>query len=158
NPTAVPGTVIASPAKRGDASLVLSGGNLFVAPAVLRISVGPTAYYHLMPAVPTALNARPLTLSGNLDLPHLAGEPVIARAPLLGVRALDQGAWGNRLRVAVSDNDPPLARTQIRGTPPDSLHLQLKSANGVEAGTILKRVNAAGVVLSVHKVAEVDRQ
>src|SRR5205823_3185957 len=83
---------------------------------------------------------------------HVAGEPVMARAPLLGVRALDQGAWGNRLRVAISDNDPPLARSQIRGTPPDSLHLRLSSANGVEAGTILKRVDSTGTVLSVHKV------
>jgi phage tail sheath protein FI len=158
NPTAVPGTVITSPTARGASSLLLSGGNLFTAPAVLRISVGTAAYYHVMPAAPAAINASPLTLSGNLDLPHVAGEPVIARTPLLGVRALDQGEWGDRLRVAVSDNDPPLARTQIRGTPPDSFHLKLKSANGVEAGTILKRVNAAGVVQSIHKVAEVDRQ
>src|SRR5207248_277244 len=39
NPTAVPGTVLASPAARGASSLLLSGGNLFAAPAVLRISV-----------------------------------------------------------------------------------------------------------------------
>jgi uncharacterized protein len=158
NPGAVPGTALASPAARGATSLLLSGGNLFAAPAVLRISVETTSYYHVMPSVPAAINAAPLTLSGNLDLPHLAGEPVIARAPLLGVRALDQGAWGNRLRVAISDNDPPLARSQIRGNPPDNLHLRLKSANGVEAGTILKRVDAVGTVLSVHKVAELDRQ
>jgi uncharacterized protein len=154
----VPGTVLASPASRGAGTLLLSGGNLLAAPAVLRVTVGTTAYYHVMPVGPANVNATPLTLSGTLDLPHLAGDPVSARAPLLGVRALDQGAWGNRLRVAISDNDPPLARSQIRGNPPDNLHLRLASANGVEAGTLLKRVDNAGAVLSIHKVAELDRQ
>jgi uncharacterized protein len=82
--------------------------------------------------------------------------------PLLYVQALDPGAWGNRLSVAIRDQDPPLLRTQIRNfniaTP---TILELNSVSGIEVGTVLRRTDTAspptpGSVREV-KVAAVDR-
>ena len=82
---------------------------------------------------------------------------MVARTPLLTVHALDAGAWGNRLRVAVHDNDPPLVKTKIRAVL-DGTHLRLDSPNGVEPGTILSRVDATGTVLESVKVQSINRQ
>jgi hypothetical protein len=154
---AVPTTVLATPGSLGSASLIVTGGNLITAPSVLRIVSGTSSVYHVLNAVgPTA--AAPVTLDSVLERPHLAGEAVTERAPLLSVRALDQGGWGDRLRVAIRDNDPPLVKTKIRDMPPDTVHLKLESANGVEEGTVLKRMSPAGVVVSQHKVIGIDRQ
>lgn len=155
---AVAPTSIAVPAARGSGTIIVGGGNLVTSPSVLRVASGGTTLYHVLSAAPAAVTPTALTLNANLALPHASGEPIVARAPLISVRALDQGAWGNRLRVAISDNDPPLARSRIRGAPPDALHLRLDSANGVEKGTVLKRLDAAGAVLSTHKVTDIDRQ
>ena len=113
-------------------------------------------YYHLTGA-PSPLPAGPLKLDSALALPHVAGESVVARTPLLTVHALDAGAWGNRLRVAVHDNDPPLVKTKIRAVL-DGTHLRLDSPNGVEPGTILSRVDATGTVLESVKVQSINRQ
>lgn len=155
---AVPPSSIAVPATRGSGSIIVSGGDLITSPSVLRVVTGGTALYHVLNAAPAPVTPTALTVSSPMDLPHASGEPITARAPLISVRALDQGAWGNRLRVAISDNDPPLARSRIRGAPPDSTHMRLDSANGVEKGTVLKRVDASGTVLSVHKVTDINRQ
>lgn len=82
-----------------------------------------------------------------------------AAVQLLLVQALDPGAWGNRLRVAVRDQDPPLLRTQIRAfNAADPLHVDLNSVNGAEAGTLLQRTDTAGALINPpFKVAAVDR-
>jgi uncharacterized protein len=124
---------------------------------IVRITVGNAVYYHLISGNAVALTAGPLALDHPLDLPHMAGEPIVARTPLMTVEALDAGAWGNRLRVAVKDNDPPLVKTKIRAIL-DGTHIRLASANGVETGTILNRVDAAGTLLESVKVESLDRQ
>ncbi|MFC5741355.1 phage tail sheath family protein [Dyella tabacisoli] len=155
--TTTPAATLSMAAASGDATLIISDFSGLSATSVLRISASGDQYFHTLSAAPAALNAQPVTLNAPLNLMHAAGEQVIARTPLLTVRALDQGAWGNRLRVAVIDNDPPLAKTSIRSIQ-DNQHLRLISANGIEAGTVLLRVDAAGHTLSTHKVIKVDRQ
>jgi phage tail sheath protein FI len=150
-------TSLATPTARNTGTLIVGGGNGIVGPAVLRITTSAGAFFHLIAANPAAINPTPLTVDAPLTLPHGSGEPVVARLPLITVQAIDQGDWGNRLRVAVRDSDPPLCRSQIRGIPPDGTHLRLDSTNGVEAGTILLRVDANGNLLSSHKVVGIDR-
>jgi phage tail sheath protein FI len=79
-------------------------------------------------------------------------------APLLYVQALDPGIWGNRLSVAIRDQDPPLLRTTIR-TFTNATHLAFDSINGLELGTVVQRFNATtGVLIGAPaKVATVDR-
>ncbi|HEV2681295.1 MAG TPA: phage tail sheath C-terminal domain-containing protein, partial [Rhodanobacter sp.] len=152
-----PAATLSMAAASGDATLIISDFTGLSATSVLRISASGDQYFHTLSAAPSTLNAQPVTLNAPLNLMHAAGEQVIARTPLLTVRALDQGAWGNRLRVAVIDNDPPLAKTSIRSIQ-DNQHLRLMTANGIEAGTVLLRVDASGHTLSTHKVIKVDRQ
>jgi phage tail sheath protein FI len=154
-------TALVLATSRNSATLIAGDKNGYTVPpagVVLRVSVSETeVYYHLITTNPAALTAGPLTLDSSLNLPHLSGEPIVARQPLLTVQALDAGAWGNRLRVAISDNDPSLVKTKIRKIL-DGTHLRLASANGVESGTVLQRVDANGIVLSMHKVVSLDRQ
>jgi Bacteriophage tail sheath protein len=83
-----------------------------------------------------------------------------AANPILYVQALDPGIWGNRLRVAVRDQDPPLLRTQLRtlNSPTDVV---LNSVNGLETGTVLRRRDPAApnnaANFSEVKVIAVDR-
>lgn len=150
---AVPGaTSLALPATRGGDTLLVSSRTGFTTATVLRAA----GAYHTLTAV-DPVNAAPVTLDSALALPHAAGEPVVARTPLVTVRALDMGAWGNRLRVAVRDSDPPLVSGRIRSIT-DGTHLRLDSVNGVEPGTVLQRVDGTGTVLSSHKVIRLDRQ
>jgi uncharacterized protein len=124
---------------------------------IVRITVANGVYFHSLSGNAAVASAGPLAVDHPLDLAHVAGETVVAVTPLLTVEALDAGSWANRLRVAAHDNDPPLVKTKIRAIL-DGTHLRLDSANGVEPGTILSRVDAAGTVLESVKVQRIDRQ
>ncbi|GLQ89910.1 phage tail sheath family protein [Dyella flagellata] len=160
-PTSTPTSALSMAAAAGDSSLIVSDINALTANSIVCITASGIAYYHTLAAAPAVIHAQPVTLNSALNLMHAAGEPVIARKPLLTVKALDQGAWGNRLRVAVTDNAPPnsqpLANSTIRSIQ-DNQHLRLMTANGIEPGTVLKRVDASGNTLSTHKVIKLDRQ
>ena len=156
--TAAPATTIAVPVPDGALELVLPEDPVAAAPTVLRVQVGGRDHYHVVAAASAAITPTPLQLDANIAGPHLVGEAVQPRVPLFQVRALDQGGWGNRLRVATRVSDPPSVQSAIFGPPLDPTHLRLASPNGVEQGTVLRRVDAAGNVLSTHKVANIDRQ
>jgi phage tail sheath protein FI len=100
----------------------------------------------------------PVTLSLNLpvDLGHAAAATVTVRQPMITVRAIDAGAWGNRLRVGMEPQPTPMVRTTIAGPPLGAFQLRLASSAGVEAGTEL--VVTAGVLTANLKVQQVDRQ
>jgi phage tail sheath protein FI len=154
---ATPGpTAIAVATPRNAAGLTVAAGG-YAATNIFHVALPSADYYHLLSGPAAALTAAPLTLDQPLTLPHAAGEPVVARTPLLTVEALDAGAWGDRLRIAAHDNDPPLAKSRIRAIL-DGTHLRLVSANGVEPGTILHRLDAGGAILETVKVKSLDRQ
>ena len=69
--------------------------------------------YHVLNADADALNAQPVTLSVPLARAHAAGSSIAERRRLLAVQALDTGAWGNRLRISIEDEDPGLAPGQL---------------------------------------------
>lgn len=152
-------TATAIQTARGGASLIAAQRTGYAPlPSYLRVWASPgKAYYHFITAAPAAVTPKPITLKAVLKLPHVSGESLILSVPSFKVIALDAGAWGNRLRVAVHDSDPPLVRTTIRSIL-DSTHLRLVSANGVEAGTVLERRDAAGQVVARYKVTGIERQ
>jgi phage tail sheath protein FI len=159
-PSAV--STLALPTSRSDNQLVLStagfGGGDHV--RVLAGSGGP--YFHRVDSAVGALNPQLVTLNAALLLPHAAGAPVAARQPLLLVQAFDPGSWGNRLRVSVQDQRPALVNTHIRTGATgivDGTHIRLDSANGVEVGTVLQRIDANGNLIDTpFKVNAIDRQ
>jgi hypothetical protein len=141
--------------------LVLSNTTGFGANEFVRLQSGANTYFHRLASGATPATPQKVTLSTSLDLPHSAGRAVAAREPLMLVRALDAGAWGNRLRVSVQEQNPPLVNTRIRVVNGiiDSTHIRLDSANGIEIGTVLQRVDASGNLLDTpFKVSNIDRQ
>lgn len=152
-------TALTLTTRRNSTTLILSAGNGYVQGTLVRINTPVGVYYHRVESVnPASLTPVPVILNNPLSLPHLAATPVIARTPLLRVEALDRGAWGNRLRITVQDQDPPLLRTNIRAIV-DSTHIRLDSVSGVETGTILQRIDANGQPIDVaFKVVSIDRQ
>jgi uncharacterized protein len=117
---------------------------------------GGGAYYHRIDAAEN-FAAHQLTFSPPLALGHAAGTPATSAEPLLDVLALDQGAWGNRLRIAARTQDPPLVRAAIRTI--NGSAIRLTSSAGVEVGTILQLVDAQERPLGApFKVDAIDRQ
>jgi uncharacterized protein len=150
-------TAIAVENVRNATNLAVAADGGYTLGTIVHVALPTGEYYHRLAANAVTLAAGPLTLDHPLALPHVAGEPVVARTPLLTVEALDAGSWGNRLRIAAQDNDPPLAKGRIRAIL-DGTHLRLNSANGVEPGTILHRVDTSGAILETVKVTKIDRQ
>ena len=105
------------------------------------------AYLHRIAgaAMTPSFTPQTLTFVTPLRTPHGAGTPVVLRAPVITIRALDRGGWGNRIRIA-SSQDAPLVRSRIRpaGGILDPTHIRLDSAARVEPGTILSLADANG--------------
>ena len=158
-PTALTHPVLPTP--RNSTELLVSDTTDITAPGILRVSVGPQAvYYHRLDVAPITPTPAVVSLSLALGLPHPAGSSIADRDPLLLVRALDPGSWGNQLRVSVQDQSSPLVKTRIRLVDGvvDSTHIRLDSANGIEVGTVLQLVDANhNFVDTPFKVTDIDR-
>jgi len=153
-------------------SLIVSAAGPIAATNVIRVSPrGGTASYHVVKAPPAALSATNIPLDLALTLPEAAGAPVVKRTPMIEVRALDAGAWGNRLQVGAEIQSlsatvspghaptrvpQPLLTTRVRQKVSNT-SLRLNSAAGVETGTELVITDAGNVEHAV-KVHEIDRQ
>ena len=107
----------------------------------------------------TAITPATLTVTEALERTHDRGAAVAERPPLIDLQALDAGSWGNRLRVAIEDEPAGLvSRTTLRRVLPPN-RLELASAAGAEAGTVLELIDPAGdrVVGPPLKVVSLDR-
>ncbi len=162
---AAPGVSALAVAAAKNATQVIASGALtgIGATSLLRIlpaSGAPTI--HKVGAAPVALNPRIVTLSPPASKPHAASTAIESTVPLFEVRALDAGQWGDRLRVAVRRPAKSAVDSKVRapaalGTP-DTTHLRLESANGIEVGTVLQKWDAAaGFTGPAFKVIAVDR-
>jgi phage tail sheath protein FI len=137
--------------------IVVAAAGAIAAGDIVRVTPpGGTAFYHLASAATVTLTPRNVPLDLPLDLPHAAGEAMVTRTPMIEVRALDAGAWGNRLQVGVEVAEQPLLNTTIRQIV-SGTSLRLNSAAGVEAGTELVVTDGGGVE-TAHKVQGIDRQ
>jgi phage tail sheath protein FI len=155
-------TVLAAAVPRASSALVVTAGAAIAAGDFLRVT-SPTGerYFHRTPGGFTAAAPRDVTLTTELTRAHDIGAPVVGRSPLLNVEALDAGAWGNRLRVSVEDENSGLVSRTTLATVVDPTHIRLGSASGVEQGTILELtdpLNNNAVVGAPLKVDLVNRQ
>ena len=153
--------VLATDLQTGDPSLLLSAGIGLAAGNLIRIQpLGGAAYFQVVTSVSAALSPSAVTLGAALVGSHAASSAFAARTPILQVRAIDAGQWGDRLRVAMERQDPPyytpLVSTAVRATLPGS-RLRLQSASGVEAGTELQVTDSTNTSFGL-KVAAIDRQ
>lgn len=148
-------TVVALAAVRGEAALTLVDSGL---PAASLLRITPpsgTSFFHVAAAAPAALAPRVIPLVNPLINAHAAGAVVARRVPMVLVRALDAGRWGNRIRVGMEPQDPPLLSTTVRQVLPGG-RLRLTSSSGLEAGNEITVTDGAAVQTRL-KVAGVDR-
>ncbi len=116
-------------------------------------------YYHRIAAISaTAVVPTMLSLNDILHFNHVPGSAVVERDALIQVQALDPGAWGNRLRLAIEDEATGLCSdTTFQSAPPNPTQARLRSVSGIEAGTILELFDRAtdtrvGPLLKVKQI------
>jgi uncharacterized protein len=156
-------TLLPSPA--GTTSLLITDGSSFAAAEVLALTLTDgTHLYQRIGGAPVAAAPRELEVSAPLKFSHVAGSPTIEREPLFEVRAIDAGAWGNRLQIAARDESAGLVGNTpvLSANPPPGAgmfsSLQLGSITGAEPGSILEMHNPDGsLVTGLLKVRRVDR-
>jgi uncharacterized protein len=157
-------TYLVLDAAAGAAQVLVADGRNYALNDTLRLTTGADAvYFHSLINDPTLAPATPspevLTLSSAALNSHPVGSVVMGRAPLLQVQALDAGAWGDRLRISVEDEETGLvANTSLVQFGP-ATRIKLASNAGVEHGTILEVVHPVtqAVVGGLLKVETLDR-
>lgn len=152
-------TVLVSAAESGGNTLYVTDGDGYGSGEFVRVhtSSGEVFYHRLSGA--DDLDPASVTLTTVLDRAHIAGAPLVNRDPLIEVQALDPGIWGNRLRIAVEDEEVGLvAQTSLTGTV-NPTTIELASLAGIESGTVLELRNPADdtVVGAPVKVDNIDR-
>lgn len=154
------------PAPAGADVLNVTDGTGFVAGDVIRLTLPDTSeVFHRLSLASVNLDPREIELSAALDRGHEAGLPVVERTPLLEVRALDAGAWGNRLLIGCREETTGLVANALvlNANPPPGPGMfssfQVSSLTGMEPGTVLEVLNADGTAanLPLLKVRNVDR-
>ncbi|HVO70482.1 MAG TPA: phage tail sheath C-terminal domain-containing protein [Aggregatilineaceae bacterium] len=157
-------------AAMGASQILVADGRNFALNNMLRLTTGSgDVIYHRLINDPTAPAATPapevLTLKDTLTLrdallnSHPIGSVVVGRDPLFQVQALDAGAWGDRLRISVADEETGLvANTSLTQFGP-ATRIRLASNAGVEHGTILEVIHpiTQAVVGGLLKVQLLDR-
>ncbi|HET7925449.1 MAG TPA: hypothetical protein VFL30_11160, partial [Rhodanobacteraceae bacterium] len=157
--------ILALAAHAADDELLVSDGTNYAANDVVRFTaIDGTHYFHRLDGNEVNADPREIELSAALEFGHSAGQPLVERERLFEVRALDAGAWGNRLMVACREEQTPLANNAsvLNANPPPMpgmfSSLQLASVTGIEPGTILEMDNPDGTpVLPLLKARSVDR-
>jgi hypothetical protein len=109
-------------APTGATEAIVSDGTNYVANEIAQLTLSDGAVLFLrINANATVLAPRELELSAALENGHDAGEVLVERAPLLEIRALDPGAWGNRLMVACRNETKGLvAATDVLNANPST--------------------------------------
>jgi len=164
DPTRQPAVLVLG-APAGQETLLVGNGTGYVANEILRLtSVSGTPYLHRLDGAAAPATPREVELADALAFTHAAGTAVLERERLFEVRALDAGAWGNRLMVACRAETTALVNNAavLNATPPPMpglfSSLQLATITGVEPGTILEMVTPDGTVVEpLLKVRAVDR-
>ena len=150
----------------GAESLLVNDGTSYASGDVLRLSLPDgSQVFHRLSANAVAQTPGEIELDRALDYSHVAGLPLVERDRLLEVRALDAGAWGNRLLVACREETAGLAAHAevVDANPPPGpgmfSSLQVSTITGLEAGSIIELLDANGVTLDLPllKARLVDR-
>ncbi len=165
DPTRQPAYLILGTAA-GSGEVLVNDGTNYVNGDVVRFTLPDTSeVFHRLSANALAQSPREIELSAALERGHDAGLPFVERPPLLEIRALDAGSWGDRLLVACREETKGLVANAevLNANPPPGpgmfSSLQLSSLTGVEPGTILEALDPDGNSLNLPllKVRRVDR-
>lgn len=156
-------TTLALEAAESSTQLFVTDGTGFVTNGIVRISTatGETFFHRLSANFAAAASVAEIQLDRPLDRAHPEGSVLVERFPLLEVRALDAGAWGNRIRISAEDERPGVVPRTRLASVIDGTHVRLDSASGVEPGTNLELLNPLAddaVVGDLLKVESIDRQ
>jgi phage tail sheath protein FI len=120
-----------------------------------------TVAFNVIGEPPAGQTLESVTLSSPVQRTHPMGAPVVSRSPLIQVEALDQGAWGRRVALAVEDEDPGLVSRAEVASLVGPTQLRLTTLTGIEPGSYLELIDpASGAVIdaaSPLKVQFVDR-
>jgi len=139
----------------------VTDGNNYNPPASIRVTTpsGDVLYHQLASNAITTLQPARLTFVDPLERAHAQGVAVVGRTPLLEVRALDQGSWGNRLRISVADEPTGLVSKTTVIQAINQTHIHLASTAGVEPGTVLELFDpvANATIPPLLKVESIDR-
>ncbi|MFO1322796.1 MAG: phage tail sheath subtilisin-like domain-containing protein [Burkholderiales bacterium] len=159
--------ILELPAAARSASVLVGDGTGYVAGNMLRFTLPDgTVLFHRLSGNAVAAAPREIELQGSLEFGHPAGAPLIEREQLFEVRALDPGAWGDRLMVACREEPSGLVSNAevLAANPPPGpgmfSSLQLTTITGVEPGTILELLQPDGgalPALPLLKARRVDR-
>jgi phage tail sheath protein FI len=166
-PNIKPATAVVLDSEPSSTELIISDGGTLAAGKnrynandfiCVTTSTGQVSYHRLTTDF-TTLNARPVTLSIPLAVPHALGSPVAERTKLLEVHALDAGIWGNRLRLSVQDEPTGLVTETSFTNIGSATQGRLLSITGVESGSLLEIYdkNTNTPVDNPVKVATVNR-
>ncbi len=160
-PAALQATVLTIEAEADDTTLIVTDGNNYAQDAIIRITTASTEeFYHRLSTNVTSSAPAEVTLAEALGRAHGAGSTIVEREQLISVQALDAGAWGNRLRISVENEETGLISRTTLNNIINPTHIRLASAAGVEVGTILELLdplNDNHVVGEPLKVVFVDR-
>lgn len=130
------------PVARGDVTLVATNDTNYSANELIRISTSDgSVFFHHLATVPAGASTPDDTFIKSVSPlynAHAVGEIVVPRDPMIGIWALDAGAWGNRLRVAVQDEPAGLLSKTTLTQIVSPTKIKLASSAGVEVGTILE--------------------
>jgi uncharacterized protein len=148
---------VAMSAEAGATDLYVNDATGFAANDLVQVTTPSGAsFLHRLVADAVTVSAGTVELDRVLSFSHAAGAPVNERAPVLDAVALDTGAAGNRLRIAVADAEPPLVRTDLTQVVAAQV-IELASYTNVEAGTLIELLDpvtgaAVGTPLKVRRV------
>jgi len=162
--TTLPSSTLVLNAEEGTAQLVIADGGdsaavHFLKNDVVRVSSGGETSFHVLAGDADFVHAGPITLNAPLTQVHPAGADIAERAVLLDVQALDAGAWGNRVRISLEDEDSGLVAKTPLAFVGGATQIRLASAAGVERGTILELINPVTNATEgdLLKVSNIDR-
>jgi phage tail sheath protein FI len=153
-------TALVLPAPTGTENLIVTDGDSYAGGDLVRLTtIGGDVTYHRLTQAATALAPEVLELTAALTRAHPVGTVVVGRAPLVDVQALDAGAWGDRLRISVTDDVPGLVSRTTIATIVNPTTIRLASRSGVQAGTVLEVSDAASAAPlgDPVKVSAIDR-
>ena len=155
-----PATATLFDTSAGATRVTVADGNGYAADETIRfVNAAGDEFYATLGENADDLDPQPVALTVPLINSQPAGASVIERDALLVVQALDAGAWGNRLRVSVADEEIGLLASTTLDVVLPPRQIRLASYGGIEAGTVLELLDpeTGARVGDFIKVTDVDR-
>jgi phage tail sheath protein FI len=154
-------TQLALDAPKGSTSALVTWGGGWAAGDIVEVQLADgSVAYRTIDAAPTPQGLEQVQLATPLQRTHPAGSPVVSRSPLIQVQALDAGAWGQRVALAVQDEDPGLVSNVQVITSIAMTQLKLSALTGIQPGSYLELFYPDGSLVDAAtplKVAAVNR-